>query len=59
MPLSDEQITRKLVPDRTMRGNLTWLVHNLIVHPICGVLWFVGFVRVPDHIHEVSVGERK
>ena len=31
-----------------------FLVHNVIVHPICGVLWFLGADRAGDWLHRIT-----
>lgn len=31
---------------------IRFALHNIIVHPICGVLWLVGFEKLPDWMHE-------
>jgi hypothetical protein len=31
---------------------LAWLTHNLIAHPVAGVLWALGFDRAGDWIHD-------
>ena len=28
------------------------LIHNVIIHPIAGVLWFVGLTRTGDWLHD-------
>lgn len=28
-----------------------FFLHNSVVHPICGILWFVGFDSLADWIH--------
>jgi len=28
------------------------LLHNCVVHPICGALWWLGFKRLPDALHD-------
>jgi hypothetical protein len=34
------------------RGNLRFLVHNLVAHPLAGLAWFVGAERLGDWIHD-------
>jgi hypothetical protein len=33
---------------------LAFLLHNLIGHPIAGVLWFLGFERAGNAIHRLG-----
>lgn len=35
-----------------------WLIHNCVVHPICGIIWFAGdvthnhkFAKFADRLH--------
>lgn len=35
----------------TQQWHLRWLLHNVVVHPVCGLLWFVGFERAADRLH--------
>ncbi len=35
-----------------MTLSLRWLFHNVVVHPACGVLWFVGATKLGDRLHE-------
>lgn len=34
-----------------MKHSLPWLFHNVLVHPICGVLWFLGAETWGDRLH--------
>lgn len=34
-----------------MRLRIDYLFHNVIIHPICGVLWFVGLTSLADRLH--------
>ena len=31
---------------------LAFLFHNLVIHPIAGLLWFCGFVEWGDKVHD-------
>lgn len=31
---------------------LKFLLHNTIIHPICGVMWFFGLEKLPDWLHK-------
>lgn len=33
---------------------LTFLGHNLIIHPIAGLLWFLGLDRVAEVLHSLG-----
>lgn len=33
-------------------GSLHWLLHNTVIHPLSGLLWFLGFERAGDNLHE-------
>jgi hypothetical protein len=35
------------------------LFHNAIIHPICGVLWWVGATSLADWLHEVTIPDLK
>jgi hypothetical protein len=30
---------------------LRFAFHNIVIHPICGVLWFLGAARLADRLH--------
>lgn len=30
---------------------LRFAFHNIVIHPICGVLWLFGATTLADHIH--------
>lgn len=34
-----------------MIDRLSFAFHNIIVHPICGVLWLVGLNKWADRLH--------
>lgn len=34
---------------------MRFLFHNAVMHPICGLLWFVGADRVADWLHDFSL----
>lgn len=33
-------------------GSLRWLVHNTIIHPMAGCLWFLGAEVTGDRLHD-------
>jgi hypothetical protein len=33
-------------------GRCRWLAHNLIAHPIAGLMWALGFRRAGNWIHD-------
>jgi hypothetical protein len=33
-------------------GSLRWLIHNTMIHPIAGWLWFLGAERTGDRLHD-------
>lgn len=35
-----------------MTLDLGWLFHNVVVHPVAGVLWFVGLTAAGDWVHD-------
>jgi len=37
-----------------MKARIRWLMHNTLVHPICGVLWFFEFNELADRIHNLD-----
>ena len=38
-----------------MRARVFFLFHNLVIHPLCGVLWFAGIgVTLADQIHNAT-----
>jgi hypothetical protein len=37
---------------------LAFALHNIVIHPICGVLWFVGARRAGDWLHGLFGGLR-
>lgn len=32
----------------------TFAFHNIVVHPVCGLLWLIGAQRLGDWLHGVS-----
>lgn len=36
---------------------LKFLAHNLLAHPLAGVLWFVGFDRAAERVHGWGVSQ--
>lgn len=35
-----------------LRWSLAWLVHNTLIHPVVGVLAFLGFARAAERLHD-------
>lgn len=33
-------------------GSLRWLLHNTVIHPIAGCLWFLGLEVTGDRLHD-------
>jgi hypothetical protein len=44
----------KIVHKPSQKGNLLFLVHNVILHPLAGLLWFIGLERFPDWLHGLT-----
>ncbi len=36
---------------------LGFLIHDVLAHPLCGLLWIVGFQKAGDWFHEATVFE--
>ncbi len=36
-----------------LKGNWRFFLHNTVLHPIAGVLWFFGFEKQGDRIHDL------
>lgn len=36
-----------------MKFNVKWLLHNVLCHPVAGVLWFLGFEKLGDKVHDL------
>ncbi len=36
----------------TVRHRLAMVRHNLIAHPVAGVLWLLGFEKAGDWVHD-------
>lgn len=38
------------------RTKLAWVfIHDVLAHPVCGLLWILGFSKAGDWLHEVSL----
>lgn len=35
-----------------MKCKIMSFIHNVIIHPICGIMWLLGFSKIPDWLHE-------
>jgi len=40
-----------------MSKKLAILIHDIIAHPICGILWIVGAEKTGDYLHDLTVAE--
>lgn len=54
---SGEQQTEESLPDGSYAGrsgSITWLFHNVVIHPIAGTCWFLGwrFEALGDRLHD-------
>lgn len=32
--------------------SIRFALHNIVVHPICGVMWLIGLKRLPNWMHD-------
>ncbi len=49
-------------PDQEERYDMTALrfaFHNIVIHPICGVLWLIGATTLADRIHGDQANDRR
>ena len=46
-------MTERKLGDETMR----FLLHNCLVHPVAGLLWFLGLDAAGDAVHRLGVGD--
>lgn len=37
---------------------IAFFLHNVVIHPICGVLWLIGANVAADAIHDFWSGEQ-
>lgn len=52
---TDSLIDIETAPDGSYAGrpgSLRWLVHNTLIHPVAGCLWFLGFEVAGDRLHD-------
>lgn len=42
-----------------MPGRFDWTLHNVVAHPLSEVLWQLGFVRLSDWLHDVTIPEHE
>jgi len=40
-----------------LKWDLSFLLHNVFLHPLAGVCWFLGLERAGDYIHSSLVEE--
>jgi hypothetical protein len=36
-------------------GRFSYLIHNMIGHPIAEIFWIMGFEKAGDYIHDITV----
>ena len=50
------QLKPKIIP-RTLGklGRLSYLVHNIIGHPVAEIFWILGLERAGDYVHDITV----
>jgi hypothetical protein len=36
-------------------SEMLWLIHNIFIHPIAGILWAMGFEKFPNWLHDSTV----
>ena len=34
-----------------------FFIHDVIIHPICGILWILGLDKWGDWLHDITVNE--
>lgn len=38
---------------KTRKNNVKMLIHNVVIHPIVGLIWFLGYDRLGKIIHGI------
>lgn len=41
------------------KEHFKWSVHNIIAHPLSEIFWLLGFKRMSDWLHEISIPKHK
>jgi hypothetical protein len=42
-----------------MKRNFDWTIHNMIAHPISEIVYLLGFDKLSNWIHDVTVPKHK
>ena len=52
----EELLFPKFIPKTLSKlGRFSYFIHNIVGHPIAGVFWVLGLVKVGDYVHDITV----